>query len=82
MSLLVGFYPRVAKLIPNLSGWNFLTGLAKVRQDLFDGIIEDHVKNRSEGHARDYIDVYLSEVDKTDDTSSSFHRSTACTYGP
>jgi len=77
MVMLCGFYPKIAKLIPNLSGWNYLTGLAKVRQDLVDGIIEDHANNRSDGHPRDYIDVYLSEVDKTGDETSSFHHSTA-----
>jgi len=78
MALLVGFYPKVAQLIPNLSGWNYLTGLKKVREDLYDGIIEDHLKNRSLEHPRDYIDVYLSEVDKTEDPNSSFHRAIAC----
>jgi len=77
MSLLVAFYPKLAQRFPEKSGWNYISGLCKVRQDLFDTIIAEHRRTRSEDYSRDFIDVYLSEVDKTVDPTSSFHRSTA-----
>ena len=76
--LLLSFYPTLAQWIPNLSGWNYVSRLAKVRHDLFDGIIEEHRKTRVKEHPRDYIDVYLNEVEATEDPTSSFHESTAC----
>ena len=75
--MMVSFYPKLAQWLPNLSGWNYVARLAKVRHDLFDRIIDEHRKTRIEEHPRDYIDVYLNEMEATKDPTSSFHQSTA-----
>ncbi len=80
MSLVITCYPKLAQLIPNWSGWNYVASLAKVRHDLFDSIIDEHRATRSEGQPRDFIDVYLSEVDKTEDKTSSFYHTVAGSF--
>jgi len=74
-SLVMFCYPKVAKFFPNWSGWNYLLKTIAPRHKLFEETIHEHQRTISEGHPRDFIDVYLQEVKKTDDPSSSFHKS-------
>ncbi len=76
-SLLIFFYPKIAKMFPNWSGWNHLLKLLEPRQKLFHETIEEHKQTLQEGYTRDLIDVYLQEAQKTTDSSSSFHESNA-----
>jgi len=64
-------------MFPNWSGWNYLLKLLEPRQKLFHETIEEHKKTFQEGYARDFIDVYLKEVQNTTDPTSSFHRRNA-----
>jgi len=75
-SLLIFFYPRIAKMFPNWSGWNNLLKILKPRQTLFRQTIEDHAKTLQDGHARDFVDIFLQEIQNTDDPNSIFHHST------
>jgi len=78
-SFLILFYPRIAKMFPNWSGWNFLLDTLKPRQKLFRETIEEHSRTLPDGHARDFIDVYLQEVQRTTYPDSVFHKSRAGT---
>jgi len=76
-SFLMFFYPGIAKMFPNWSGWNNLLKLLEPRQKFFHETIEEHKETFQEDYARDFIDVYLKEVQKTTDATSSFHESNA-----
>jgi len=76
-SLLIFFYPKIAKMFPNWSGWNNLLKLLEPRQKLFHETIEEHKQTLQEGYTRDFIDAYLKEVQNTTDPTSGFHESNA-----
>ena len=75
MSLLF-FYPKVSKFFPNYSGWNTLEEKAKSKTDLFDRIIEEHFESLQADAPRDFMDVYLMEINRTENKESSFHPKT------
>jgi hypothetical protein len=56
-SFIVFFYPNIAKMFPNWSGWNFLKGTFKPRQKLFQDTIDEHSRTLPDGHPRDFIDA-------------------------
>ncbi|CAG7727538.1 unnamed protein product [Allacma fusca] len=69
-------FPSVAKLLPNLSGWDALTRMKTQMEYIIHGYIEQHKKTLPEDSVpRDYIDSYLNEINKTTDITSSFHES-------
>jgi hypothetical protein len=72
-SFLCFFYPKIAKMIPNLSGWNEVMTTTKPKFDLFDAIIKEHDETLQIDSPRDFIDCFLQEVRKTTDPSSSFN---------
>jgi len=76
-ALLVMFYPRIAKMFPNLSGWNFLLKTKEPREKYFRETIREHERTLPEGSPRDFIDIYLQETKKTMDPDSIFHKTTA-----
>jgi len=76
-SLLILFYPAIAKYFPNWSGWNYLTKLEAKRRKIFEKAILEHQQTLSEGPPRDLIDAYLQEIEKTTDPTSVFHKSNA-----
>jgi len=69
-SLLVLFYPAIARYFPNWSGWNYLTKLEAKRRKIFEKAILEHQQTLSEGPPRDIIDAYLQEIEKTTDPAS------------
>jgi len=76
-SLLVLFYPPIARYFPNWSGWNYLAKLEAKRRAVFDKAILEHQQTLSEGPPRDIIDAYLQEIEKATDPTSVFHKSNA-----
>ena len=73
--LFIFFFPKLAKLFPNWSGYNELLNTQKPIRKLFNDTIEEHEKTLQNEHPRDFIDAFLQEVKATDDVNSSFHKS-------
>jgi len=67
------FYPKLAQMFPNWSGWSRLVASQVPRMALFSQIIEEHKETVQENAARDFVDVYLEEIKKTTNPTSSFH---------
>jgi len=68
------FYPELAQMFPNLSGWNYLVETVAPRRQLVRKAIEEHQRTvQYDGHPRDFIDTYLQNIENTDDPNSSFH---------
>jgi len=70
---LLFFYPKIARFFPSYTGWNTLVETAKSKTDLFERIIREHAETLVVGSPRDFVDVYLEEVRRTDNKASSFH---------
>ncbi|OXA42687.1 Methyl farnesoate epoxidase [Folsomia candida] len=69
----------IPPLAPRLTRWNaFVHSISAVHRFLQD-IIEEHKQERStqgrnSGGMKDFIDLYLSEIDATSDPASSFYK--------
>jgi len=68
-------YPQLGKLFPNWSGWARLVASKIPRTALFSRIIEEHSTTLQEENPRDFVDVYLKEVRRTNSRESSFYSS-------
>ena len=73
------FFPQLVKLekmFPKLSGWNKLEAVAKPMRKIFDDAVLEHEMNPlpEDNNPRDFIDVYMQEIKKTTDPSSSFYK--------
>jgi len=72
---LLFFYPKVAKFFPNYTGWKNLERSARTRKEMFDKIISEHSDSHQPDSLRDFVDVYLEEIQNSSNKSSSFHPS-------
>ena len=72
------FFPeltRLAMMFPKLSGWSKLVKVAEPMRKIFDDAVVEHEQNPADkDHPRDFIDVYMNEISKTTDPSSSFYK--------
>ena len=67
--------PDVAKLIPQLSGWNMMLDVIKKFKEIINEHVDRHRKEQTENeNPRDFIDAYLKEIKETTDPSSSFYK--------
>ena len=67
--------PHLAKLAPQLSGWNALLEMVVKFREIVLEHVDRHRKEHSEGEVpRDFIDAYLKEIISTTDPSSSFYK--------
>ena len=73
--LFIPFSPKIGKMFPNWSGYNYLINTLKPIRKLFNNAIQEHKRTLENGHPRDFIDAFLHEVKNTDDPDSSFHES-------
>ena len=66
--------PHLAKLAPQLSGWNALLEMVVKFREIVLEHVDRHRKERSEDEIpRDFIDAYLKEITSTTDPASSFY---------
>jgi hypothetical protein len=74
LSFVAVFIPILAKLIPGLIGYTKLVeGDLKV-VDFIKKPVDHHKSTFQSGQPRDFIDVYLDEIEKTKDPESSFYK--------
>jgi cytochrome P450 len=72
------FFPTLAKLFPNFSGWDLLLKMREEMTSIVQGHVEQHKETFPEdGVPRDFMDAYLAEISGTTDANSSFHKSVA-----
>lgn len=67
------FMPWIPTLFPEWSGWNSFVATVSDVKNLIRGYIVEHKKTFQSDNIRDYIDVYLKEIQSTKDPKSSFH---------
>lgn len=66
--------PWLAQLAPKMSGWSrFETAIMGVKRFMREKIAE-HKETRDPSNARDFMDVYLNEIETTTDKDSSFYK--------
>jgi hypothetical protein len=68
------FMPWLAKIFPKMSGWTAVVDGVKHVKDFIKDTIAEHKGTRDPDNARDYMDVYLNEIEKTTDNDSSFYK--------
>jgi cytochrome P450 len=74
-SPVVIFFPKLAKALPKVFGWDRLMKLADENRAFLKKPIEEHQKEfSSENTPRDFIDSYLKEIESTTDPNSSFYK--------
>ncbi|CAG7721227.1 unnamed protein product [Allacma fusca] len=74
-NITIVFVPRLAKLIPKLSGWGELMDLVKDMRSITLGHVDQHKKSFPEnGVPRDFMDAYIKEIEATTDPDSSFYK--------
>lgn len=70
------FAPWLRHIIPGLTGYTSVQNILAENREVFCKAVEDHKKNLKED-VNDFIDVYLTEVNKTTDPNSPFYGSKA-----
>ena len=78
--MFISFFPKLAKMFPNWSGYNYLLSAVEPVKNFFNNTIKEHERTLQDEHPRDYIDAVLLEVKNTDDPNSSFHKSKSGFY--
>jgi cytochrome P450 len=69
------FAPSVLRTAPKLLGLKEFEGIAEEFHKMLKEIIQEHEDTLpDEGNPRDFIDAYLHQIKKTEDTSSSFYK--------
>jgi cytochrome P450 len=69
------FMPKLAKMLPSITGWNQLISLVHDMRGITLGHVDHHKKSFPEnGVPRDFIDAYLKEIEATKDPQSSFYK--------
>lgn len=64
-------------MAPGATGWTRLTtAIAELKVFMRERIAEHEVNDVAEDPPRDFMDVYLNEMQATKDPSSSFYRET------
>lgn len=72
----VFFLPWLTSLFPQRTGWSeFQKSILRAKQFIY-GYIVEHQKTFQRDNIRDYIDVYLKEIEETKDPNSSFYKET------
>ena len=73
------FWPKLGEWFPKLTKWNMYLDFVRAMQDFVQEHIDEHKKHSSvEGSAKDLIDAYLQEIDRTSDETSGFYKETGC----
>ncbi|CAG7734636.1 unnamed protein product, partial [Allacma fusca] len=72
----VMFMPKLAKLLPNVSGWKKIQDLSESGRHIITDPLKEHreefTPDRKE-NPRDFIDAYLGEIERTTDPNSTFY---------
>jgi cytochrome P450 len=76
IAFLCVFIPILAKIAPKLLGYTKIVEGDKKIVDFIRKPVEEHIATWQSGQPRDFIDVYLDEVEKTENNDSSFHKDT------
>jgi len=63
-------------MFPNWSGWTGFVANKMPRAEMFSRIIKEHKATLQDTFMRDFLDVYLQEIRKTTNPSSTFHPKT------
>lgn len=66
------FLPWLAKLAPDLTGYSKGLKLLAAPEELARDVIGKHIKNHVAGDEKDFIDMTLTKIYNTVDTSSPF----------
>ena len=72
------FLPKLAKLFPNLSGYNKGMEYFGAPEDLAREIMQKQIDTYSAENERDFIDVGLTKIYSTDDPNSQFYKERGC----
>lgn len=70
----VWFMPWLAKIAPDKTGFNNLLAAVQNLQNEFRLFIEKRKKIHSKDVENDFLDFYLTEIEKTTDEGSSFYK--------
>jgi hypothetical protein len=74
-SVFIVILPKLAKMFPKVSGWADLLEMVSDVKSITLGHVNHHKKTLPEdGVPRDFIDVYLKEIEATKDPQSSFYK--------
>ena len=62
--------PWVRHLFPEATGWNSQKKITKDVQDLVKDLVQEHKESYDSNDMRDFMDVYLQEIDQQQNPSS------------
>jgi len=68
---IMGFYPILATLFPEATGYNKLTHTIAKTWEFFQGVVNEHKNTVTDEEPRDYMDAYLQEIKRNKDESKS-----------
>lgn len=68
------FFPKLARMFPDLLGWNKLVKAIGNIRSLAKDEVKSHKKDFNPDSPRDLIDIYLKEIQNTTNSSSSFYQ--------
>ncbi|CAL8126604.1 unnamed protein product [Orchesella dallaii] len=74
---MIMFIPWIGRILPEWSGYNKLRKVVEDNRSFLEEAVKEHKDAFQEHNLRDFIDVYLNEMNKTVDTTSPFYGETA-----
>jgi hypothetical protein len=74
------FMDWFTKAFPNLSGWNKFMAVMDPTLAFLQEHVDSHKATLDKNNPRDFIDIYLSEIESTKDPSSSFYKEEGGNY--
>lgn len=72
---LIMLYPKLTDILPKMliPKWHQFLESINALNEIFKDAVDEHIENPAdEGSPRDLIDVYLTEIKKTKDSTSTF----------
>jgi len=70
----LNYLPWLAKVAPSFSGWHRFQKAVDKARDLLLGSLQKHFSTYDKDNMRDFMDVYIKEIQSVDDPSSSFYK--------
>jgi len=70
----LSYLPWLSKVAPSLSGWYRFQKAVDKAQDLILGYLQKHFSTYDKDNMRDFMDVYIKQIQSVDDPSSSFYK--------
>lgn len=74
----MNFFPWVRFIAPNWSGFNSLKQLRDANEEMFTNLLEEHRQTRIPHSPRDFIDVYIGEMETPRATERGFTEENIC----